>query len=80
MSAWGIQTGPFASLEANFVLVNFHLIHFYIGDPFHITPKANNGKGENIQLQIGPGPQTGPFAILLNPFSPGKFPFDSSLY
>ena len=40
LSAWGIQTGPFASLKANFVLTIFHLLHFHSEGPFLITPRG----------------------------------------
>merc|ERR1739836_54140 len=31
LSAWGIQTGPFAALSAHFVLENFQLLPFHTG-------------------------------------------------
>ena len=37
---WGIQTGPFAALEATFVLKNFTLFHFHTGEPILITPEG----------------------------------------
>ena len=40
LSAWGIQTGPFAALWAHFVLRNFNLFHLYTGRPFLITPEG----------------------------------------
>ena len=39
-SAWGIQTGPFAALEAHFVLKIVHLFHFHTGEPILITPEG----------------------------------------
>ena len=39
-SAWGLQTGPFAALEAHFVLKFFQLLHFHSGEPILITPEG----------------------------------------
>ena len=39
-SAWGIQTGPFASLLTPFLLEIFHLFHFDTGRPILITPEG----------------------------------------
>ena len=39
-SAWGIQTGSFAALEAHFVLEIFNLFHIYTWRPILITPKG----------------------------------------
>ena len=40
LSAWGIQTGPFAALKAHFVLEDFQLFHFHTGRPILITPEG----------------------------------------
>ena len=68
-SAWGIQTGPFAADLANFVLQNFRLLTFILGEcQFLITPEAENeekGSTQNWITQRGFsawGIQTGPFA------------------
>ena len=37
LSAWGIQTGPIASLWANSVQIFSQLFHFHTGEPFLIT-------------------------------------------
>ena len=36
----GIQTKPFAALEAHFVLKILQLIHFHTGEPILITPEG----------------------------------------
>ena len=38
-SAWDIQTGPFAALQANFVLKFYQLFNFHTGEPILITPE-----------------------------------------
>ena len=40
LSAWGIQTGPFAACWATFVLIFFQLFHFYTGEPILYTPEG----------------------------------------
>ena len=47
-SAWGIQIGPFAALEANFVLKFFQLLTFILGSPFLLPQRANFGSWENF--------------------------------
>ena len=39
-SALGIQTGPFATSGAPFVLEIFILFHFHTGEPILITPEG----------------------------------------
>ena len=39
-SAWGIQTGPFATTGAPPVNENFTLFHLHIGEPILITPEG----------------------------------------
>ena len=40
LGAWGIQTGPFAALWANFVLAIFSLLHLNTRRPFVINPEG----------------------------------------
>ena len=71
-SAWSIQTGPLAALEATFVLKFFQLSHFHTGGQFLLPQRANYGKREFSQLPIWMrlrgfsawDTQTGPFATL----------------
>ena len=40
LSAWCIQTGPFAAFSAHFVLKEFQLFHLHTGRPILITPEG----------------------------------------
>ena len=48
ISAWGIQTVPFASHYTPFVLENFQLFHFHTGSQFLLPQRANYGSWENF--------------------------------
>ena len=40
LSAWGLQTGPFESLYAHFILANLIFFHLYTERPILITPEG----------------------------------------
>ena len=40
VSAWGIQTGPFAAICTNYISPIFELFHFYTVRPILITPEG----------------------------------------
>ena len=44
LSAWGIQTGPFAALLAHFGPEDFKLFHFHSGRAILITPEGYFGE------------------------------------
>ena len=50
-STWGIQTGPFAAYQADFVQIIFHLHVLYTwGLPFLITPERGR-KGQGLEME-----------------------------
>ena len=67
-SAWGIQTGPFAASEANFVPQIFQLFHFHTARLILITlerGRLKKGITQPLMKHRGFsawGIQTGPFA------------------
>ena len=42
LSAWCIQTGPFAAFSAHFVLEDFQLFHLHTGRTILITPESQS--------------------------------------
>ena len=87
-SAWGIQSGPFASHYATFVLEIFHLFHFHTGRPILITPEGQYGeKGIHPTSKLDEtegfqclGHSNWTICIPLNPFCYGNFPSFSLSY
>ena len=76
LSAWGIQTGPFAAWWANFVLKFFQFLHFHTGGQFLLPQRVEDWKWENGILPTWVwewdfsawGIQTGPFAACRTDF------------
>ena len=51
LSAWGIQIGPFAACQANFIFQILQLFHFHTGGHFLLPQRDNTEKREFFQLQ-----------------------------
>ena len=49
VSDWGIQTGQFAALEANFVLKFYQFLAFILGSKFPLFPKVKLLFGAVVQ-------------------------------
>ena len=71
LSAWGIQTGPFAPCYANFIFQILQLFHFHTGGQILLPQRANNEKREFTQPQKWKG-QMGftAWGIQIGPFAP----------
>ena len=80
-SAWGIQTGPFATHSAPLVLKHIRVLHLHTGEPIVITPKGQlSEKGILLTPKLD---ETGGFQCLghsnwticspLNPFCSKTF-------